>query len=256
MKFTYSSGQKPLEGYTIKRGVGKGGFGEVYFALSDGGKEVALKLLRGDQADVELRGIRQCLNLKHPNLVSLYDVHDDFHGEPWVVMEYVAGETLSAILNRHPRGLPNELIQQWFPALGRATGYLHDHGIVHRDLKPANIFLEHGLLKVGDYGLSKSMSASPRSAHTQSVDTVHYMAPEIASGNYNKSVDIYALGVILYEMLTGAPPFDGESAQEIMMKHLMSLPDLSKVSGPFKTVLWKALAKDPNHRHATAAELA
>jgi hypothetical protein len=255
MKFTYSSGQRPLDGFTIKRGVGKGGFGEVYFALSDGGKEVALKLLRGEQSDVELRGIRQCLNLKHPHLVALYDVKTDPHGEPWVIMEYVAGETLSAILNRHPRGLPHELIHQWFPALGRAVGYLHDHGIVHRDLKPANIFLEHGILKVGDYGLSKSMSASHRSAQTQSVGTVHYMAPEVASGNYNKSVDIYALGVMLYEMLTGAPPFDGESAQEVMMKHLMALPDLTKVPSAYKSVLAKALAKDPAVRHATTAEL-
>jgi eukaryotic-like serine/threonine-protein kinase len=255
MKFTYSTGQRPLDGYTIKRGVGKGGFGEVYFALSDGGKEVALKLLRGDQADVELRGIRQCLNLKHQNLVGLYDVKSDLHGEPWVVMEYVAGETLNAILNRHPKGLPVELIQSWFPALGRAVGYLHDHGIVHRDLKPANIFLEQGLLKVGDYGLSKSMSSSHRSAQTSSVGTVHYMAPEIASGNYDKSVDIYALGVLLFEMLTGTPPFDGESAQEVMMKHLMSLPDLNKVPSAFKPVLAKALAKDPQHRHQTAPEL-
>jgi len=133
MKFTYSTGQKPLDGYTIKRGVGKGGFGEVYFALSDGGKEVALKLLRGDQADVELRGIRQCLNLKHPNLVALFDVKSDDHGQPWVIMEYVAGETLNAILNRHPKGLPLELVRQWFPSLGRACNYLHDHGIAHRE---------------------------------------------------------------------------------------------------------------------------
>lgn len=255
MKFTYSTGQKPLDGYTIKRGVGKGGFGEVYFALSDGGKEVALKVLHGDQADIELRGIRQCLNLKHPNLVALFDVKTDPQGDPWVVMEYVAGETLNAILNRHPKGLPQELIQQWFPALGRAVGYLHDHGIVHRDLKPANIFLEHGLVKVGDYGLSKSMSSSHRAAQTSSVGTVHYMAPEIASGNYDKSVDIYALGVLLFEMLTGAPPFDGESAQEVMMKHLMSLPDLNKVPAAFRSVLGKALAKDPQHRHQGAAEL-
>jgi hypothetical protein len=255
MKFTYSTGQRPLDGYTIKRGVGKGGFGEVYFALSDGGKEVALKLLKGDQADIELRGIRQCLNLKHQNLVALFDVKADLHGEPWIIMEYVAGETLNAILNRHPKGLPIELVQSWFPALGRAVGYLHDHGIVHRDLKPANIFLEQGLLKVGDYGLSKSMSSSHRSAQTSSVGTVHYMAPEIASGNYDKSVDIYAQGVLLFEMLTGTPPFDGESAQEVMMKHLMSLPDLNKVPPAFKPVLAKALAKDPQHRHQTSAEL-
>src|SRR5579871_4477747 len=79
MKFTYASGAKPLDGYTIKRGVGKGGFGEVYFAVSDGGKEVALKLIRGDGA-VELRGIAHCLNLKHPNLVNLFDLRTDKDG--------------------------------------------------------------------------------------------------------------------------------------------------------------------------------
>src|SRR5262245_17391257 len=255
MKFTYSTGQRPLDGYTIKRGVGKGGFGEVYFALSDGGKEVALKLLRGDQADIELRGIKQCLNLKHTNLVGLFDVKVDDHGQPWVVMEYIAGETLNAILNRHSKGLPLELVRQWFPALGRAVNYLHEAGIVHRDMKPANIFLEQGMLKVGDHALSKITSSSHRSAQPSSVGTVHYMAPEVASGNYDKSVDIYALGVILYEMLTGAPPFDGESAQEVMMKHLMSLPDLTKVPPQFKSILAKVLAKDPQQRHATAAEL-
>src|SRR4051812_37080103 len=90
MKFTYNSGQRPLEGYTIKRGIGRGGFGEVYYGLSDGGKEVALKLIRGN-LDIELRGMAQCLNLKHPNLVNLYDLRTDAHGDHWVVMEYVAG---------------------------------------------------------------------------------------------------------------------------------------------------------------------
>src|ERR671924_1822145 len=99
MKFTYSSGQRPLDGYTIKRGIGHGGFGEVYYALSDGGKEVALKLVRGD-LDIELRGIAQCLNLKHPNLVGLYDLRTDAHGEHWVVMENVAGDTLNVLLGR------------------------------------------------------------------------------------------------------------------------------------------------------------
>src|SRR5260221_7481061 len=256
MKFTYSSGQRPLEGYTIKRGVGKGGFGEVYFALSDGGKEVALKLLRSGQADIELRVCVQCLNLKHPNLVALFDVRNDDHGESWVIREYIAGETLSAVLNRHPRGLPQELIQQWFPALCRTVNYLHDHGIVHRDLKPGNIFLEHGLLKVGDYGLSKFISGSQRSAQTQSVGTVHYMAPEISTGNYNKQIDIYASGIILYEMLTGQVPFDGESAGEILMKHLTSPPDLTKVPSAYVSVVEKALAKNPVLRYASMAEFA
>src|SRR5262245_38120576 len=99
-KITSGSGQLPLDGYAIKRGVGKGAFGEVYFAVSDGGKEVALKLVRGDQT-TELRGIQQCLNLKHPNIVNLYDLRTDDRGDHWVVMEYVAGEPLSGVLNRH-----------------------------------------------------------------------------------------------------------------------------------------------------------
>jgi hypothetical protein len=136
------------------------------------------------------------------------------------------------------------------------VGYLHDHGIVHRDLKPANIFLENGILKVGDYGLSKFISGSQRTAQTQSVGTVHYMAPEISTGNYNRQIDIYAAGIILYEMLTGRVPFEGESAGEILMKHLTSPPDLSKVPEPFVGIVGKALAKNPAHRYATLAEMA
>lgn len=256
MKFTYSSGQRVLDSYTLKRGIGQGGFGEVYYALSDGGKEVALKLVRGQNLDVELRGMAQCLNLKHPNLLSLYDLRTDAQGDHWVVMEYIAGEPLSAVLNRHPQGLAPELAQQWFLSLARAVGYLHDHGIVHRDLKPGNIFLEHGSVKVGDYGLCKCISSSQRTAQTQSVGTVHYMAPEISTGNYNKQIDVYAAGVILYEMLTGKVPFDGESAGEILMKHLTTPPDLTKVPTAYLPVLEKALAKNPVHRYASMAEFA
>jgi hypothetical protein len=216
---------------------------------------VALKLIRGN-ADIELRGIAQCLNLKHPHLVSLYDLKTDHHGDHWVVMEYIAGEPLSTVLNRHPNGLPPELAQQWFLALARAVGYLHDHGIVHRDLKPGNIFLENGILKIGDYGLSKCISSSQRTAQTQSVGTVYYMAPEISTGNYNKQIDVYAAGIILYEMLTGRVPFEGESAGEILMKHLTSPPDLSKVPTEYLPVVSKALAKNPAQRFATIGEMA
>jgi hypothetical protein len=255
MKFTYSSGQRPLDGYTIKRGIGRGGFGEVYYAVSDGGKEVALKLVRSN-LDVELRGMSQCLNFKHPNLVGLFDLRVDPHGDHWVVMEYVAGEPLNIILGRHPRGLPPELARQWFLGLASAIGYLHDHGIVHRDLKPGNIFIENGAVKVGDYGLCKCISGSQRTAQTQSVGTVHYMAPEISTGNYNKQIDVYAAGVLLYEMLSGRVPFEGESAGEILMKHLTTPPDLSKVPAEFVPILSKALSKNPAHRHRTMAELA
>jgi len=255
MKFTYNSGQRPLDGYTLKRGIGRGGFGEVYYGVSDGGKEVALKLVHGNE-EIELRGVAQCLNLKHANIVNLYDLRTDVQGDHWVVMEYVAGEPLSVVLNRHPRGLPPELAQQWFLALARAVGYLHDHGIVHRDLKPGNIFLENGIVKVGDYGLSKFISSSQRTAQTQSVGTVYYMAPEISTGNYNKQIDIYAAGVILYEMLTGRVPFEGESAGEILMKHLTSPPDLSKLPAEYVAIVGRALAKNPAHRYASMMEMA
>src|ERR1700689_794444 len=101
LKFTYANGARPLAGYTIKRGVGRGGFGEVYFAVSDAGKEVALKLIRRN-LDVELRGVTHCLNLKHPNLVALYDVRQDEQDNSWVIMEFVGGESLEEAIRRHP----------------------------------------------------------------------------------------------------------------------------------------------------------
>jgi hypothetical protein len=255
MKFCYRTGQRPLDGFTIKRGIGKGGFGEVYFAVSDGGKEVALKLVRSEGL-MELRGVAHCLNLKHPNLVALYDLKTDGQGGHWVVMEYVAGEPLSLVLSRHPTGVPRELVREWFIGIARAIAYLHDHGIVHRDLKPGNIFLENGMVKIGDYGLSKSISTSQRTGQTQSVGTVHYMAPEISTGNYNKQIDIYAAGIILYEMLTGRVPFEGESCGEILMKHLTQAPDLSKLPAEYVPILAKALAKNPAQRYGSMVEMA
>jgi eukaryotic-like serine/threonine-protein kinase len=253
MKFTYRSGQRPLDGFTLKRGVGQGGFGEVYFAISDGGKEVALKLLRG-HTDAELRGISHCLNLKHPNLVHLFDLRTDVRGEKWVVMEYVFGESLAQVINRHPTGLPTELIREWCSALARGVSYLHDQGVVHRDLKPANIFIEHGHLKVGDYGLSRRMSSSERGEVTRGVGTPHYMAPEIKNGNYGRSIDVYASGVILYEMLSGHPPFEGETPAEVLMKHQLDTPDLSKVPATLRPLVQRVLDKDPAKRFGTMME--
>src|SRR5205085_10706641 len=114
-----------------------------------------------------------------------------------------------------------------------------------------NIFLESGTVKIGDYGLCKFISSSQRTAQTQSVGTVHYMAPEISTGNYNKQIDVYAAGIVLYEMLTGRVPFEGESAGEILMKHLTSPPDLSKLPTEYIPIVSKALAKNPAQRFAT-----
>src|ERR1700681_2125006 len=254
MKFTYTSGQKPLEGYMVKRGIGRGGFGEVYFGVSDRGKEVAMKLIRAN-LEIELRGIQQCLNLKHPHLVHLYDLRTDDHGDHWLIMEHVAGEPLSSILARNPGGVSPELAGQWFQGLAAAVHHLHDHGIVHRDLKPGNIFLENGFIKVGDYGLCKSMGGSQNLKQTQSVGTVHYMAPEISTGNYKHQIDIYAAGIILYEMLTGQVPFDGESAVEILLKHQTERPDLSKVPPAFVPMLDRALSKNPAQRWQSMSEM-
>ena len=253
-RFLYPSGSRPLEGYTIKRGVGHGGFGEVYYAVSDAGKEVALKLIRRN-LDIELRGVTQCLNLKHPNLLSLHDIRQAEHDENWVIMEYVQGDCLDDVIARHPNGMPLEQVLHWFSGMAAGVAYLHDHGVVHRDLKPGNIFLDEGMVKIGDYGLSKFISCSRRSGQTGSVGTVHYMAPEVANGRYGKEIDIYALGVILYEMLTGHVPFEGESIGEVLMKHLTAEADVSRLAEPFRTVVARALAKSPEIRFHTVGEM-
>ncbi len=253
-RFTYPSGSRPLEGFTIKRGIGHGGFGEVYFATSDAGKEVALKLIRRN-FDVELRGIRHCLNLKHPHLLAIYDIRDDDKEDKWVVMEYVSGERLDDAIAACPNGMPVDQVLAWIHGLGAGVAYLHDHGIVHRDLKPGNIFCDEGVVKIGDYGLSKFISCSRRSGQTESVGTVHYMAPEVANGRYGKEIDIYALGVILYEMLTGRVPFEGESVGEVLMKHLTAKPDVSMLAEPYRSVVARALDKDPAKRFASLSEM-
>jgi serine/threonine protein kinase len=254
ISFAYASGSTPLEGYTIKRGIGVGGFGEVYFAVSDGGKEVALKKIQRN-LDIELRGVRQCLNLKHPNLVDLFDIRHDDQQQGWVVMEYISGENLKQLLDHAPSGMPLDEAAAWIHGITSGVAHLHRHGIVHRDLKPANIFFDDGLVKVGDYGLSKFISCSRQSGQTESVGTFHYMAPEIGKGDYGKQIDVYALGIMLFEMITGEVPFEGESSQEIIMKHLTDEPDLSQIDSRFKFTIGRALEKDPEKRFSDAVEL-
>ena len=172
-------------------------------------------------------------------------------------MEYVLGEPLGRVLDRHPNGLPANLAKEWFLSLARAVGYLHDKLVVHRDLKPANIFVEDGQMKVGDFGLCKRMGGSSHPAEqSQGVGTAYYMAPEIDKGQYGKSIDVYACGVILYEMLTGAVPFTGGSPLEILHRHLTDAPDLSKVPAAFRPALERALQKDPAKRFDTMMEFA
>jgi hypothetical protein len=133
--------------------------------------------------------------------------------------------------------------------------YLHDRGLIHRDLKPANIYRENGVVKIGDVGLSKRIDGNHRNQHTESIGTVYYMAPEITHGKYGPQVDVYSLGIILYEMLTGRLPFNGETSGEILMKQLSAAPDLSVLPPNLKPVLARALEKDPMKRTPSARQL-
>ena len=254
MKFALAPESRPLEGYTIKRAIHRGGFGEVYYALTDAGKEVALKLLHNNM-EVELRGVSQCLNLKHPNLVTIFDMRQDADKDHWIIMEYVGGKGLYEVLQENPAGLPLNEVFRWLHGMTAGLSFLHDRGLVHRDLKPANVFSDADLVKIGDVGLSKYISESRRSAQTQSVGTVYYMAPEVARGRYGREVDVYSLGVILYEMVTGRVPFEGETTAEILMKHLTAEPDLSVLPERLRPVLAAALEKDPDRRISDVEEL-
>jgi len=257
MEYKYHHGDRPLPGYTIKRAVGRGDFGEVYFAVSDGGREVALKRL-GDNAEIELRGVKQCINVKSPHLISVFDIAAGTDERPYIIMEYVAGSSpsLRHVLAEHPQGIGRERARFFFHGIASALECLHAQNIVHRDLKPENIFLDGNCVKVGDYGLAKHISMSDAGKQTMNLGTVHYMAPEIATGVYDHRVDIYALGVILYEMLTGRAPFVGKDIYEIALKHVASKPETGDLPAPYDRVVAVAMAKNPNERYGSVQAMA
>src|SRR3954463_14837404 len=252
--FQYKHGDRPLEGYTIQRAAGRGGFGEVYQAVSDSGREVALQVVLGYE-QIELRGIGHCMNMKSPHLVSIFDVRHNDQGRPFVIMEYISGPSLRQLLDESPAGLGTQKAAFFLREMAKGLTYLHDCGIVHRDLKPGNIFYENGYVKIGDYGLSKAISPSQHSGQTVTVGTVHYMAPEIGLGRYDRSIDIYAMGAVLFEMITGQVPYLGASAGEILMKHMSAEPNVQGIEEPFATVIKKAMAKDPAQRYQTIQEM-
>ncbi len=252
--YQYQSGDTPLGGYTIKSAAGHGGFGEVYYAVSDSGREVALKAVQGYE-QIELRGIRQCMNLKSPHLVTIFDVKHNEKNQPFVLMEYVAGPSLRDLIDESPGGLGAQKTAFFLREIAKGLSYLHDCGIVHRDLKPANIFYEDGYVKIGDYGLSKAINADHQQSQTVTVGTVHYMAPEVGAGKYDRSIDIYAMGVVLYEMLTGHVPFKGDTPSEVLMKHLSAKPELDEIEEPFKEAIERAMVKDPAKRYQSINEM-
>ena len=204
-------------------------------------------------------GTRIAASLHHPNIVAIHYAGEQ-DGLLFFVMDYVTGTDLREILSREHTLEPSRAVDL-LTQLASALDAAHGRGLVHRDVKPANVLItvkdgeEHAYLT--DFGLArKADNLSGLTVKGTVVGTVHYMAPEISTGNYNKQVDVYAAGVILYEMVTGKVPFDGESAGEILMKHLTSPPDMSRVPAEWKAVVAKALAKNPAHRYANMSEMA
>ena len=182
--YRYQHGDRPLEGYTIQHALGRGGFGEVYYAISDSGREVALKAVQ-NYGDVELRGIKHCMNLKNPHLVSIFDIKHNEQNLPFVLMEYVDGPSLRDILDAHPEGLGPAKAAFFLREIVKGLSYLHECGVVHRDLKPDNIFIVEQdplKLKVMDFGVAKAAGDARvgQTLHGQVLGTPTHMAPEQA----------------------------------------------------------------------------
>ncbi len=260
----------PIAGYKILGELGRGGMGVVYHARQVSlGREVALKIvLNGAHAAWSERSrfrveAETAARLNHPNIVAIYEVgeQDDV---PYVALEYVEGGSLEEALATSP--LPQIEAAGLAETLARAIEHVHRHGIVHRDLKPANVLMTaEGVPKITDFGLAKWVDV--RSGHTQSgaiMGTPSYMAPEQARGEtrfIGPAADVYALGAILYEMVTGRPPFKGVTAQETVQQLLTEdpLPPSRlqpQVSRDLETICLSCLQKEPSRRYSGAGALA
>ncbi|QGX66114.1 Stk1 family PASTA domain-containing Ser/Thr kinase [Bacillus sp. ms-22] len=253
--------------YQILRVIGGGGMANVYLAedmILD--REVAIKILRFDFAsdDDFIRRFRReaqsAASLDHPNIVSIYDVgeEDDIY---YIVMEYVEGMTLKEYIHTNGPLHPKEavrIMEQVVAAMEEA----HAKQLVHRDIKPHNILIDNmGNIKVTDFGIAMALS-SATITHTNSVlGSVHYLSPEQARGGLaTKKSDIYSLGIVLYELISGRMPFEGESAVSVALKHLQSEPPSVRRWNPsvpqsVENIILKAMAKDPFYRYEDASEM-
>ncbi len=260
-------GKKINDRYLIIGNIGSGGMANVFLArdlILD--REVAVKVLRydfqNDQAAIR-RFQREALaatELVHPNIVSVYDVGEE-DGQQYLVMEYVRGMDLKRyIQTQYPIAYDKvvDIMDQILSAMSLA----HHHRIIHRDLKPQNILInEEGVVKITDFGIAIALSETSITQTNSMLGSVHYLSPEQARGSMatNQS-DIYAMGIILYEMITGRVPFDGESAVTIALKHFQDeLPDIhiysQQVPQALENVVLKATAKDPINRYKTTEEM-
>lgn len=264
MKPGYKLGSR----YQIIRPLGEGGMANVYLAhdlILD--RDVSVKLLRldlRDDAETKRRFQREAMaatRLNDPHIVGVYDVGED-HGMQYMVMQYVKGTDLKQYLDKNfPIPLPQvvDIMEQVLSAVETA----HEHGIIHRDLKPQNILIdENKNIKITDFGIATAASDNSLTQTNSIMGSVHYLSPEQARGSVATArSDIYSLGIILFVLLTGKVPFEGESAVSIAIKHFRTqIPSVRQVNHeipqPLENVVLKATCKDPLDRYSSAKEMA
>jgi serine/threonine-protein kinase len=255
------------ERYRVLRRLGSGGMADVYLCEDlTLGRRVALKVLSSrfarDQQFIERfrREAKAAAGLNHPNLVAIHD-WGEIDGTYFIVMEYVEGETLKELVRRRGRLNGSEALDIGLGLLA-AVGYAHRHGVVHRDIKSQNILMDRsGTAKVTDFGIARAGDSGMTEAGSI-LGTAQYLAPEQARGEaVDERSDLYSVGIVLYEMLTGVVPFTGDTAVTVAMKHVNEVPPEPSEVIPgmpyaLNQIVMKALAKDPALRYQTAEDFA
>lgn len=266
---------KTIEGkYLVQSVLGEGGMAVVYRAYHKAmDRTVVIKVMQGwllsNRNSVE-RFERECkltAKLAHPNIITVYDVGAINNKEPYLVMEYIKGEALADKIGRQG-ALPVATAANIMIQICRGLQEAHSIGIIHRDLKPDNVLLQDKAdrpdwVKIVDFGISNLVHGSKRLTKTgRMVGTPEYIAPEqLKDKPIDIRTDIYSLGIMMFEMLTGRVPFEGESAEAILMKHLLEEPPAmaacreDKQQTPFDEIVVKCLNKNPDDRYQTATEL-
>lgn len=262
-----SKGQKINGRYEIVKSIGEGGMANVYLAEDEILKrKVAIKVLRGDlSADDKFirrfeREAQAVSNLSHPNIVEVYDVGVE-DNEHYIVMEYIEGKTLKQLLKKRESLTLTEVIDI-MTQLTDGIAHAHESYIIHRDIKPQNIMIEdNGLIKITDFGIAMALNATQLTQTNSVMGSVHYLPPEQASGKGTTiKSDIYSLGILMYELLTGTVPFKGDNAVEIALKHMKDkIPSIRKqnpaIPQSVENILLKATAKNPRNRYDSAREM-
>ncbi len=262
-----TKGQKINNRYEIIRTIGEGGMANVYLGydtILD--RNVAIKVLRGDLSSDEKfvrRFQREALSassLSHPNIVEVYDVGED-NGLYYIVMEYIDGKTLKQLLKKRGSLTLSEAIDIMLQ-ITDGMAHAHDSYIVHRDLKPQNIMIkDDGQIKITDFGIAMALNATQLTQTNSVMGSVHYLPPEQAAGKgCTIQSDIYSMGIIFYELLTGELPFKGDSAVEIALKQMKEpLPDVHKMNKDIpqsiENIILKATAKNPKNRYQNVREM-